>query len=267
MLTVSECERYLQRIGYVGGVTPSIGNLQQLMVAHLTHIPFETVRLHRSGIEPDLDVGVLYERVVERGQGGYCFELNKLFQELLETLGYDVRPVLCRAVRGRDGRMPINHRGIIVTLDDGQYSADVGFGGPMPAGALMLAPSKEQSICGETYIAERTDHAWWKIDRVTRAASDFFDDGLPPRRHTELELCSASVEDIDFDALNLSWVRPGTLFHDHEIVNLRTDDGFKGFKDGVLTVKRGADKIITECPDDATVDAVLLEHFGLDYRR
>ncbi len=267
MLTPEQTRAYLDRLDIDEVSAPTKENLDRLIYAHQTRIPFETVNLHRSGAAPDLSTEVIFDRLITKKLGGYCFELNKLFQELLETLGYDVRPVLCRAVRGRDGRMPINHRGIIVTLDDGQYSADVGFGGPMPAGALMLAPGKEQSICGETYIAERTDHAWWKIDRVTRAASDFFDDGLPSRRHTELELCSASVEDIDFDALNLSWVRPGTLFHDHEIVNLRTDDGFKGFKDGVLTVKRGADKTITECPDDATVDAVLLEHFGLDYRR
>ena len=265
MLSDAQVRGYLDRLGIAEAPEPTKENLDRLIYAHQTHIPFETVSVHRAQGVPDLSLPAIYDQVIERRHGAYCFQLNKLFQKLLEALGYNVRPVICRAVRGREGRMPINHRGLIVTLDEGRYSADVGFGGPMPAGALGLFPGVEQDICGETYIAERSDHAWWKIDRITKAERDLHDDGLPARRQTELELCTAAVEEIDFDSMNHFFSLPGTLFKDHELVNLRTDGGYKGFRDGVLTLREGGEKTIIELEGPDEVARALREHFDLDY--
>ncbi len=265
MLSSDQVERYLDRLGFQDAPAPSKENLDALIYAHQTHIPFETVGIHRSAGAPDISIEAIYKKIFVNGNGGYCFELNKMFEELLEALGYDVRPVLSRVVRGREGRMPINHRGILVAFDEGTFSADVGFGGPMPAGALQLDPGIEQTICGDTFIAERIDPTWWKIDRITRAQGDFFDDGLPVRQHTELELCTSVVEDIDFDALNHFLTLPGTLFKDVELVNLRTDNGYKAYRDGVLTIRENGEKTVLELSDDVERDRALGEHFGIRY--
>lgn len=160
--------------------------------------------------------------------------------------------------------MPINHRGLIAYLDEGGFSADVGFGGPMPAGALLLAHGMEQDIAGELYTPCRTEHAWWKVERVTRAARDLYDDEAPERRQVELELCTAAVEEIDFDALNLFCAQPGTLFRDHEVVNLRTESGYLGLKDRVLTKRENGRKEVIELPDRAAVDEALVTLFGME---
>lgn len=268
MLNDDQTHRYLARLGLdnpKNTLAPTEENLNKLIYAHQTCIPFETVGVHRGEGVPDVQIDAIYEKIIENGNGGYCFELNKLFEELLSSLGYDVRPVLSRVVRGRDGRMPINHRGIIVSLPEGQFLADVGFGGPMPAGALMLNDGVEQVVCGDRYIVERSDHAWWKVDRITNAERDFHDDNLPERRQTELELCTAIVEDIDFDSLNLFCSQPGTLFKDHELVNLRTDNGYKAYRDGVLTIRENGKKTVIELDTDKARDAALEEHFGIRY--
>ena len=139
MLTDTQIDAYFKRIGFEGRVTNSKHTLDELVLAHQCTIPFETVTLHRRGGGPRLETEFIFEKVVERELGGYCFELNKLFEELLASLGFGVRPALSRAVRGRGGRMPINHRGIIAYADEGACSVDVGFGGPRPAGALLLS--------------------------------------------------------------------------------------------------------------------------------
>lgn len=265
MLTDQQIQAYLDRLGFKEIPSPTKESLDALIYLHQTRIPFETLGIHRIDGIPDLSIDALYRKIVEEQKGGYCFELNKLFEELLKSLGYVVRPVLSRAVRGRDSRMPINHRGILVTLEEGCCSADVGFGGPMPAGALMLIAGEEQEICGETYIVEQGDHAWWKVDRITKAECDFHDDNIPSRRQTELELCLAAVEDIDFDSLSLFCAQPGTLFKDHEIVNLRTDNGYKGYKDGVLTIRDANGKAVIELEEGKTREQALKEHFGLVY--
>lgn len=263
MLTDAQIDAYFKRIGFEGRVTNSKHTLDELVLAHQCTIPFETVTLHRRGGEPRLETELIFEKVVERELGGYCFELNKLFEELLASLGFEVRPALSRAVRGRGGRMPINHRGIIAYAGEGACSVDVGFGGPMPAGALLLSHGVKQEIFGETYIPRETESSWWKIERLTQAAGDNYDDDKPVRRQVELELCTAAVEDIDFSALNLYFSQPGTLFHDHEIVNLRTRSGYVGFKDGVLTVREGGRKTVTEIDDPQKVNETLVRCFGL----
>lgn len=263
MLNDRQAEGYLKRIGYVGAVSSDKDTLDGLVYAHQCSVPFETVSVHRGGT-PSLDVGDLYGKVVERKLGGYCFELNKLFGELLCALGFATRPVLSRAVRGRAGRMPINHRGIIVELPEGAYSVDVGFGGPMPAGALRLQEGSDQLIDGETFAAKDAGDSWWRIERLTRAAADAYDDEAPVRRQVELELCTAAAEEQDFELLNEHFSQQGTLFRDHEIVNLRTPDGYLGYKDGVLTVRRNGRKELRELHDRAAIDKALAEAFGLE---
>ncbi len=263
MLTDIQIDAYFKRIGFEGRATNSKHTLDELVLAHQCTIPFETVTLHRRGGGPRLETEFIFEKVIEHELGGYCFELNKLFEELLASLGFEVRPALSRAVRGRGGRMPINHRGIIAYADEGACSVDVGFGGPMPAGALLLSHGLEQEIFGETYTPRETENSWWKIERLTQAAGDNYDDDKPVRRQVELELCTAAVEDIDFSALNLYFSQPGTLFHDHEIVNLRTRSGYVGFKDGVLTVREDGRKTVSEIDDPQKVNETLARCFGL----
>lgn len=262
MLNKDQVEAYLKRIKFDGPVSHDRDTLDALVLKHQMAVPFETVALHRSERTPSLDIDDIYAKVVSNHGGGYCFELNKAFGALLGSLGFDVRPVLSRAVRGREGRMPINHRGLLVSLDDGVYYVDAGFGGPMPSGALKLESGVDQCINGETYAASRSDDHWWRVERVTRAELDSYDDDVESRRQVELELCVAPVEERDFDSLNEFFSKPGTLFRDHEIVNLRTPDGYLGYKDGVLTVRENGSKVISEIGPDE-VDAVLEDVFGL----
>lgn len=251
MLTVSECERYLQRIGYAGGVTPSVQNLSQLMVAHLTHVPFETVHLHRTGQLPSLEVPDLYERVVEQRCGGYCFQLNKLFQELLLSLGYEARAAVARST-DTPGRIdPLNHRGLIVRMDGKDHCADVGYGGPMPGGPLPLVAG-EHEVRGSRFIVEGPDEGWWIIDRVDSKGE----------RQGLLELSTFRVNEEDFDPLNLFCASPGSEFRDQEMANLRTEEGSISLTDGHLVIRKGAQKEERRL-EGAEVDEALGRFFGI----
>lgn len=264
MLTPEQQSQYLKRLGIEEAKVPTPEFLDELVYAHQTHVPFETIGVHRGDDVPNLDLDDLFTKVVAENKGGYCFELNKLFEALLVSLGFDAFPVLSRAVRGREGRMPINHRGVLIRFGDSLRSADVGFGGPMPAGSILLKAGLEQDINGETFITEDLGNGWWSIDRITKAGADLHDDNVPARRQTELELCTAPVEDLDFDSLNLFCAQPGTLFRDHDVVNLRIEGGYKGYKDGVLTLRQNGEKTVLELNEVETADA-LKEHFGLEY--
>lgn len=263
MLTQEQVQAYLDRIGFADEPVISKEVLDELVFCHQKTVPFETYDVHVGGITPSLAEADLYQKIVGAGRGGYCFEINKAFEMLLAGLGFDVRPCLCRAVRGRDGRMPINHRGVLVNLDGVIHFVDVGFGGPLPAGSLVLEDGVEQDIRGEFYTPRSIDGMWWAIDRVTRAKFDFFDDALEVRKHTELELCLAVVEDIDFNALNVAFSQPGVLFREALLANIRTETGHRALKDMVLNIRDNGEKTTIEFADEAELKEGLLTYFGI----
>lgn len=253
---------YLARIGWEGDAPVTRKTLDGLVYAHQCSVPFETADLVTLGETPSLEMSDLYQKIVVDRHGGFCFELNKMFELLLRSVGFEVRPCLSRAVRGREGRMPINHRGTLVSLDGELLSVDVGFGGPLPAGSLVICDEREQTIRGEVYIPRRIDEHWWAIDRISQAKRDLYGDEGPSRRQTELEFCLATVEDIDFTALSFACSQPGTVFRDTVMANIRTASGFKSISRGVLNVRESGASEKTPLEDDFAVSAALREHFG-----
>jgi N-hydroxyarylamine O-acetyltransferase len=130
-------ERYLERLGIdpdsVG--EPDMEALQRICRAHVTAVPFENLAIVGSphgefdGSEVRLSVPHLYEKIVERERGGYCFELNGLVHWLLDELGYDIDRVAARVTGDGGIELPANHHSNIVHLD-GRYVVDVGMGRP-----------------------------------------------------------------------------------------------------------------------------------------
>ena len=134
----------------------------------------------------------------------------------------------------------------------------------MPAGALLLKEGEEQIIYGETYSVSKVGDSWWSIDRVTRAELDLHDDNVPSRKQTELELCTATVEEQDFESMNAFFSMPGTLFHDHALANLRTPNGYLALRDNVLTIRENGEKHVIELNGEDEVNEALKEHFAMD---
>src|ERR1700690_1319067 len=80
---------YLQRIDYRGPLDASIETLGGLHLAHLCAVPFENLDIHL-GRPIALDDAGLFEKIVTRRRGGFCYELNGLFAALLRELGFSV---------------------------------------------------------------------------------------------------------------------------------------------------------------------------------
>jgi len=133
-------DRYLDRIGLDGdgirAVDRDLGTLARLQAAHARHVPFENLSIvgapfgDAPGEGVTLDTAALYEKIVERERGGYCFELNGLFTALLDALGYEVHRAAAMIVPD-DGEhsTPANHHAIVVSLDR-RCVVDVGTGCP-----------------------------------------------------------------------------------------------------------------------------------------
>ena len=87
--------RYFTRIGYHGPAEPTLEVLRQLHLLHPQAIPFENIDAY-SGLGVSLDLARIADKMLARGRGGYCFEHNRLFQAVLEQLGFRVTPLIAR---------------------------------------------------------------------------------------------------------------------------------------------------------------------------
>ncbi len=116
---------YLDRIGFSKPISVDLETLTELQVAHMTTVPFENVAVWR-GEPVTTDVSWSIPKIVERGQGGWCFELNGAFAALLESLGFTVHR-LGAAVLLDGPNQVVDHLTLEVVLDQ-PYLVDVGFG-------------------------------------------------------------------------------------------------------------------------------------------
>jgi len=133
---------YLNRIGYQGPLEPSAQTLRDLHVAHLRTVPFENLSIHSH--EPIvLDDAALFEKVVQRRRGGFCYELNGLFTALLRSLGFEVEMLSAAVARPTGGYGDdFDHMTLLVKLEQ-RWIADVGFGDSFIEPLLLDDPGEQ----------------------------------------------------------------------------------------------------------------------------
>jgi N-hydroxyarylamine O-acetyltransferase len=118
---------YLRRLAYGGPLDVSPETLRALHLAHLYTVPFENLDIHL-GRPLSLEDAQLFDKVVTRRRGGFCYELNGLFCALLRELGFSVAMLSAEVARHTGGFSPaFDHLALQVDLDE-PWLADVGFG-------------------------------------------------------------------------------------------------------------------------------------------
>ena len=121
-----DTKKYLERINYVGHIDLTFEVLSKLQITHLMNVPFENLDIHNN---TKIDLTNLFNKIVTRKRGGFCYELNGLFYELLKEIGFSVKMVSARVYDGKKDYSPeFDHMALIVKIKDANYLVDVGFG-------------------------------------------------------------------------------------------------------------------------------------------
>lgn len=121
-----DVDAYLARIGFEGEPTPDAACLRRLQRAHLTAVPFENLSIVRGEHLPT-DATTSVDKIVRRGRGGWCFEVNGAFAALLEAIGFRVRRLGAAVLLDGPSRV-IEHLALEVDADGASWLVDVGFG-------------------------------------------------------------------------------------------------------------------------------------------
>ncbi len=124
-----QIEKYFGRIKYEGPSAPSIELLKQLQQQHLLNIPFENLDIYWK-IPIELNTAKIFDKIVNRRRGGFCYELNGLFHVLLLSLGFEARMISARVYdnNAKEFGREYDHLAITVRLEDNDWLVDVGFG-------------------------------------------------------------------------------------------------------------------------------------------
>ncbi|MEU4830536.1 arylamine N-acetyltransferase [Streptosporangium sp. NPDC023615] len=148
-------EPILRRIGHRGPANADLETLFALHRAWRQTVPYENldIQLGRPiSLEPD----ALFDKLVRRRRGGYCYEQNAVLATLLRLVGFRVTMVEAGALRAVRGEaMWGNHNALLVDLDGRRWLADAGIGD----GFVEPLPLREGSHAqGDlTYRLERLD--------------------------------------------------------------------------------------------------------------
>lgn len=154
-------DRYFERIGYEGSAPPTLDTLKSLHQKHTENIPFENLNPFL-GMKVKLDPQSLEQKMIHNKRGGYCFEQNLFFREVLRETGFDAKGLAAR-IRWNKDEDEITSRGhmlLLIEINDKPYIADVGFGGLTLTAPLRL----------ETDILQETPHEPY---RLIRKGEDF----------------------------------------------------------------------------------------------
>lgn len=244
-----DIEKYLNRFQALNHTNPSLQQLTELQRLHMSGIPFENVDVIRR-IPIYLNLNTIYEKIVHRNRGGYCYELNGLFHWLLEQLGYDASLIAATVYRPNgQWAKPETHAAIIVHLEE-PYLVDVGFGDstilPIP-----LNGNPQTDVSG-TYAIQQSGKDFFDLVRTRNGAS------RPLYRFSTSEKKLADFH----EGCVFNQVSPESTFTHVDIVTMATPAGRLTLKDYELTSsERG--EIHSKSLTDEEKRFVLSDSFGI----
>ncbi|HEY8563334.1 MAG TPA: arylamine N-acetyltransferase [Pyrinomonadaceae bacterium] len=209
-----DTEKYLRRIGIEHpGFLANEESLRFLQRQHLLNVPFENLDIHWKR-RILLDTERFYRKIVEERRGGFCYELNGLFCELLNELGFPSRMISARVAKHDGGfGAEYDHMAILTRIDGEEFLVDVGFGSFAAEPLRFVADVEQLDDEGvftirkhddEYFEVAKKDGSVWKSEYIfkdlTRSLKEFtemcnFHQTSPESHFTRGAVCSILLED------------------------------------------------------------------------
>jgi N-hydroxyarylamine O-acetyltransferase len=250
-----DIQAYLERINYAGPTNVTAETLRQLQLAHLVTVPFENLSIH-SGEPIVLDDESLFDKIVRRRRGGFCYELNGLFAALLQNLGFNVTKLAAEVANSEGVYGPLfDHMTLMVSLDQ-PWLADVGFGDSFLE-PLLLAEDVDIQQGRRTYRIVRDNGQLLLMQRIP--GEDWkpqYRFTLEPHEYADyLEMC------------RYHQTSPESHFTRNRMCSRATSDGritLSGMR--LIQTAANGERLEQELTGDDEFASLLRKHFGIDMK-
>jgi len=271
-----DIQTYFKRINYHGPLDPTAETLRELHVAHLLAVPFENLNIGL-GWPIVLDEAALFEKIVVRRRGGFCYELNGLFSALLRALGFDVTLLSAGVARADGGFGPeFDHLTLLVrsplsvvrgqlrrtandrsrTMDHGRsatWLADVGFGDSFREPLRFDEP-------GEQWQGERGYRIAREGEYLTLLQREGAGDWEAQYRFTRQPRRIAEFAGM----CHYHQTSPESSFTRKRVCTRATPTGRSTLSDMRLITTIGSERQEQLLADEAEYRSALREHFGIE---
>jgi N-hydroxyarylamine O-acetyltransferase len=249
-------DKYLNRIKYSGELKPDLSLLKKLQKHHLLNIPFENLDIHyQTPIE--LNIDRIYEKIVQNNRGGFCYELNGLFYELLLSLGFNAKQVSARVYEKENEYSPeFDHLSIVVKIENTEYLTDVGFG-EFIFEPLELHFDKIQKDSRGSYVIDKYDGVYLRVSKIKDGKS------IPEFifKNAERELAEYA-EMCKYHQSN-----PNSHFMKKRLISLPTENGRITISGNTLKIKEKNKVTEKELKNEIEFEKELLEKFKININK
>ncbi len=246
---------YLARIGFEDSAkdfAPTLDNLVALHTGHAFSIPFDNFDVHLNG-DVSLDKGHIFDKLVYQGRGGYCYEMNGLFYDALENLGYDVAYLTSRPMLGYREKRPRTHMLLRVKIGEQSYICDQGFTGMSIIEPILLKDGEVSQQYGFAFKVLEVEEGLFQLQ--TQQSGEW------------VSLYEFDLQEqlyIDFSIANyFNSTSPESICTRKVIVSRYSEQGRAHMLDNVLRLRgKGKDKDI-EISSRGQLSEILQDYFAI----
>ncbi len=246
-------ENYLNRIGIENiQLLPDFKTLKLLQKQHLLNVPFENLDIHRK--RPIvLNVENFYKKIVEKKRGGFCYELNGLFFELLNEIGFTSKIISARVSNGKDFGAEYDHLAILTKIGDEEFLVDVGFG-DFTAAPLKFVLDIEQTDENGTFLIRKFDESYFEVVKK---------DGDNWQSEYIFKDSARDLQEF-FAMCNFHQTSLESHFTRNKICSLMTENGRKTLTDKKFIQTQNGEKRETEINSEEEFNKILDQEFRIE---
>ncbi|CAK6711762.1 conserved hypothetical protein [Vibrio harveyi] len=250
----TDLQAYLKKVGISQSLNINTDTLLLLHNAQHRRLPFENfdIALGRGISVAEQDI---INKLIYRERGGYCYELNALLLNVLKTIGFDARPLLGRVhLSGTpSGR---THQFTLVTMGEGKWIVDVGFGSNTPRAPLPFVLNQDIHTDFQTFRFIEHELVGYMLQVQS------YDD---PEQWIDLySLDFEHVFDGDIGCGNhYTSTSPNSHFTSSRVAALATDSGIITLFNHSLKYRANGEVVEIELEAGETYLSALKTHFGI----
>lgn len=247
-------KKYLNRIEIEQiEIANDLETLKLLQKKHLLTVPFENLDIHwqRPII---LDTKKFYEKIVDQKRGGFCYELNGLFNELLNEIGFPSK-IISAKVMQRNGNFgaEYDHLAILTKIGNQEFLVDVGFGDFIVEPLKFVLDVEQKDENGTFLIRKQTDEYFEVVKKDGEIwQSEYIFKDLARDLTEFTEMC------------NFHQNSPESHFTHGKLCSIMTIDGRKTLTDKKFIETNIGKKVETEITSDEEFYEILEREFCIE---
>jgi N-hydroxyarylamine O-acetyltransferase len=249
-----------KRIGMPNNEPITFEKLAVVLEKTAQSIPFENLALMENKTRMFTKENII-NKIVERNEGGLCYELNPLFYFYLIENGFNAvltKGVVYNHAAGEYHQLGRTHVTVLLNYEEQTYLIDTGFGGNLPLKPVPLSGETISSYNGE-----------FRIKKVNHEYGDYCLEMKLNHKDTEWKIGYAfdsrnSIADVaDLNAIQtIIAEHPKSSFNKHPLITRLTHNGNITLTDTTFT--QWADGAQSkETIDHTKFKELAKQHFGL----